>query len=177
MKKMLLIVSLMVFSLVGCVSEAPSSDKVQEKQQEKILQEGTRQIGMPNVTNFFERKMMKKIIELRDNPQLTTYVYNVNRDGQYVFIGRAIGFGLPYSTQFTNPEKRIGDGVEGEIATLPQADPNGLFSSDSTAATWIMLVNEETNEPEIIYAEPEMVVTQTKLPKRLVAEWSLPKNY
>jgi hypothetical protein len=39
------------------------------------------------------------------------------------------------------------------------------------------MVDENTGEQSIVYAEPNMVVTQTKLPKRLVEEWSLPSNY
>ena len=60
---------------------------------------------------------------------------------------------------------------------VPQPEPNGLYTSESTNATWLILINEETNKEEIIYMEPEIIVTQSKLPKRLVAEWSLPANY
>jgi hypothetical protein len=165
-----------ILLLTGC-TETTSVDSKEKQQQEKMLQEASRQTGLPNITNFFEKKMLKKVLELRDNPQLTTYAYTQNMDGKFVYLGRCIGYGIPYSTQYTNPDKRIGDGVDGEIATIPQADPNGLFSSEGTSATWLMLINEDTNEPEIVYAEPNMVVTQNKLPKRLVTEWSLPKNY
>jgi hypothetical protein len=178
MKKLIGIVTLSsVLLLAGCSETGSTVDSKDRAQQEKLLQESQRQTGMPDIHNFFEKKMLKKVLELRDNPQLTTYIYTQNRDGQFVYVGRAIGFGIPYSTQYTNPQKRIGDGIDGEIATIPQADPNGLFSAEGQNATWIMMVNEETNEPEIIYAEPDMVVTQNKLPKRLVAPWSLPKNY
>jgi hypothetical protein len=177
MKKLMglvLLIGLMGLILFGC-SGMDDSDSTQRNQQEKILKEATKQTGMPNVTHFFEKKMLKKVIELRDNPQLTTYAYTQNMDGRFVYLGRCIGFGIPYSTQYTNPEKI--DGNSSSYVTIPQADPNGLFSPSSTSATWLMLVNEDTNESEIIYAEPNTVVTQTKLPKRLVAEWSLSKDY
>lgn len=170
MKKLLLVFILLALVLTGCVVE--DSDDIQRKESERLLKEGTQQTGMPNIKHFFERKMMKQILELRDKPDLTTYVYSQALDGKFIYIGRSIGYGLPYSTQYTSPEKYEHNG-----ATLPQADPNGLFSPASTSATWIILVNEETNEQEIVYAEPTMVITQTKLAKRLIAEWSLPENY
>lgn len=170
---------------VGCGEVAAKSDVGSQEtinnQQEQILEESNRQLGMPEITNFFEKDMAKKIWELRDDPQLTTYAYFKSMDGKFVYLGRCIGFGLPYTTQYTNPEKM--DSVDGgdygarNPYTLPQADPNGLFSSETTNATWLMVVNEETNEPEIMYSEPEIIVTQSKLNKRLVEEWSLPSNY
>lgn len=182
MKKLLAVVFSVLFLMMivtGCSGEnAKSSDSVQKKQNEALLKEATRQTGMPNITHFFERKMMKSILEMRDDPQLTTYIYVKNEyTGKYVYFGRSIGFGLPYSTQYTNPEKRIGDGVEGEIATIPQADPNGLFSPDSADATWVMLIDENTNEPQTIYIEDKVTISPFKLPARLLDPASLPAGY
>lgn len=172
-----MLVAISVFGLVGCsgTESVSGSEKEMNKQQSQILEESNRQIGMPNIKNHFEKKMAKDIWELRDNPDLTTYAYTQNMDGKFVYLGRCIGYGLPYTTQFTSPEKAKED--QWGNYTLPQADPNGLYSSETTNATWLMLINEETNEREIIYSEPSIIVTQAKLPKRLVAEWSLPVNY
>lgn len=60
---------------------------------------------------------------------------------------------------------------------VPQSDPNGLYSPEGLSATWLWLIDEETGEPNIIYAEPEIVVTQNKLPARICEEWSLPEAY
>lgn len=170
-KKMVLgfiFLSLMI-SLSACTE---SSDSIQQDQQEQILKEGTSQVGMPNIKNFNERKWMKTILEKRDNPDLTTYVYTEANDGRFVYIGRAIGYGLPYSTEFTNPEK-----YQGNAVTLPQADPNGLFAPNSSEATWVMLINEKTNQPEVQYMEPRAFITESKLPVRLLEPWSVPSDY
>jgi hypothetical protein len=137
------------------------------------MNEINNQVGMPNIKEFYEKKMAKEIFELRDNSKLITYAYSQSIDGKFIFIGQCIGFGLPYSTQYTNPEKYMG--YSGII--LPQADPNGLFTPTGLSATWLMYINPDTGEKEIIYTEPQIVVTQSKLPKRLCAEWSLPENY
>lgn len=176
---LLLVGILSLGMFVGC-EESNSSTKQEAKQQEELMKEAGSQVGMPNITNFYEKKLAKKVFELRDDSKLVTYAYTQNMDGQYVYLGKCMGYGLPYSTQYTNPEQLVdveGNGGDYRDTPMPQADPNGLYSSDGLSATWLVLLDEETGEQSIIYAEPEIVVTQTKLPKRLVAEWSLPKNY
>ena len=66
MKPILAIATVAVLgaTLTGCIEE--SSDYQQREQQERILQEGTAQTGMPAIKNFRERKLMKQIIEMRD---------------------------------------------------------------------------------------------------------------
>lgn len=185
MKKILVGILLVgtLVSTVGCgsVEGEVGTEKDLNNQQKQVLEESNRQAGMPNIKNFFEKKMAKDIWELRDNPDLTTYAYMQNMNGKFVYLGRCVGYGLPYTTQYTNPQK-MGTVDGGEAGaenpyTIPQADPNGLYSSETTNATWLMLINEDTNEREMMYSEPSMVVTQSKLPKRLVESWSLPSNY
>ena len=166
-KKLILIgtIGILTFGLVGCENGSEMSQNYKQKQ---LLQESNRQLGMPNIKNFFEKETAKTIWELRDKTDLTTYAYTQNMNGKYVYLGRCIGFGLPYTTQYTNPNTTEG---------TKQADPNGLYNSETTDATWLILINEETNEQEIIYSEPQILVTQSKLNKRLVEPWSLPDNY
>ena len=171
---LLLIGTLTLGSLVSC--DMPrDSDKETKNQQEQLLQQANDQVGMPNITNFYEKKLAKKVLELRDDSKLITYAYTTNMNGKYVYLGKCMGYGLPYSTQYTNPQKQVSN--YSEATALPQADPNGLFSADGTSATWLVMVDEKTGEQSVVYAEPNMIVTQTKLPRRLVEEWSLPDNY
>lgn len=169
MKKLLILSIVMIAILTGCT---PNSDSALNQQQDQSLTTANNAIGLPNIHNFFEKKTLKKIMEMRDMPNLTTYTYTESLDGHFVYVGRSIGYGIPYATQYTNPMKYEGTGL-----AMPQADPNGLFSPSSANATWILLVDEKTNEPFISYVEPNMVVYEKKLPKRLVAAWSLPSDY
>lgn len=187
MKKLIALIMtvLLVGTLVGCSSSeyvaSESSVKQESAYQEQLMKQAIGEVGSPEITEFFEKKMAKEIFELRDNSNLITYAYTVNLDGKYVYLGKCMGFGLPYSVQYTNPEvmKTVDGGEYGALNpyTLPQADPNGLYMPEGLSATWLMLINEDTGNREIIYAEPEIVVTQSKLPKRLCAEWSIPENY
>ena len=194
MKKLMIIVlAVLMLTLMGCATRVDSVESQEQYAVQQNMEEMTRQVGMPFIDDFFEKKMAKQIFELRDNADLITYVYTQNLNGQYVYLGKGIGFGLPYSVQYTNPEKvvnALGESVDeywkngrARVSAnypniiIPQADPNGLYMPEGLSATWIMLINEDSGEPEIIYTEPSIVVTQSKLPKRLVAEWSLPNDY
>lgn len=166
---MSLVVMCTVFT--GCVED--SSRYEEELYQEQLMTQAANEIGMPDITEFYEKKLAKEIFELRDDSSLVCYAYTRSEmSGKYTFLGRCMGYGLPYSTQYTCPETNELNGV-----TLPQADPNGLYSPDGLSATWLWMIDEETGEPNIIYAEPEIVVTQIKLPERICEEWSLPDNY
>ncbi len=100
--------------MIGCGSK--TSDDVQQAQQEKLLMEGTSQVGMPNIINFRERRILKDVYELRDQDGLVTYTYVHNvvprvipgvtsKGGALTFFGETVGYGVPYSAQFSNPQK------------------------------------------------------------------------
>jgi hypothetical protein len=155
----LVVVMLSVISGCDMEFEQPT-DSVLAKQTEKSMSEANKQIGMPAIVNFQERKLAKTIFELRDKENVTTYAYIVNHmTGELVFLGKCIGFGLPYSVQYTNPEKIAESGHNYGYAILPQADPNGLFMPTGLSATWLMMIDPETNEPRPVYVEPEILVS------------------
>jgi hypothetical protein len=136
----------------------PSADDVQRAQQERILREGTSEIGMPAIKNFRERRLLKQILELRDQADLVTYTYTYSEmTGKLVFFCTSIGYGIPYATQFTNPQK-TDMGREG-ITTLAQADPNGLFSPASAEGTWVMCKDPKADSVRPVYVEPRVVVS------------------
>lgn len=181
MKK--IIIFLLMFALVltmcvGCYSKS-TEDKISDKQNQ-LVAEANNKVGMPNITNFFEKRMAKKVMEMRDDSNLICYAYTRSEmTGKYIYEGSCMGFGLPYSVQYTNPMtlQRYEENVGYAYEIVPQADPNGLYMPDSAAATWLMMINEETGEIEPAYYEPEVVVTTSKKPRRLCDESSLPTNY
>lgn len=153
---------LAVVLAVGCDVPVASqtADQHQASETKKSLAEADRQIGMPDITRFTERKLAKDILELRDK-EITTYCYLVNLNGELIFLGEALGFGLPYSVQYTNPEATIALDNYGENkfhASMPQADPNGLFMPSGLSATWIMLRGPD-GKVHPVYIEPEIIVS------------------
>jgi len=107
------------------------------------------------------------IFELRDQENLVCYAYLVNKmSGKLVFLGKCIGFGLPYSVQFTNPMKPLSMSHANRglsLTTIPQPDPNGLFMPSGLSATWLMMVDPDTGDARPVYIEPEIVVSPFKL--------------
>jgi len=154
-----------------CGCEADNSDK-EKASNEATMQRASDVVGQPNVTKFFEKKMAKKIFELRDDSKLICYAYSYNEmTGKYTYIGRCIGYGLPYSTQYTQPEYR--EYKYGDSVTLPQADPNGLYTAEGMDATWLCMIDDNTGKTYIWYCEPTVIVSQNKIPKRLVEPFSI----
>ena len=155
-------------------SKEKTADQVQANATKRLLNEAQREVGMPNIKNFQQRKLMKMIQELCDQADLITYTYIKSEyTGKLIFLGKSVGYGVPFSAQFTNPERIVDTEIEGgvqnkyndngEVQVLPQADPNGLFMPTSSSATWVMLVNPETNKPEPVYIESEITVSPFKL--------------
>jgi len=164
MKKYVGIIIVMCLITSGCLESAPDADKIQAKQTKEALAEANSQIGMPAIKNYQERKLAKMIFELRDKADLVCYAYTKSDyTGKLNYIGKCMGFGLPYSVQYTSPQK-LNSSSWGNVA-LPQADPNGLFMPDGLSATWLMMINPETKKPQPVYIEAEIVVSPFPLHK------------
>lgn len=183
MKKLIVAImaAVAMFSFAGCEEGVArqSTAKQESIYQEQLMQQAADEVGNPNITEFYEKKLAKEIFEKRDDSNLICYVYNQTYDGHYIYVGKSMGYGLPYSTQYTCPQKYMDDphgSVEAGSVVLPQADPNGLYSADGLSATWLMMIDEETGENYIMYCEPTIVVTENPLPDRLIAEWSMPNK-
>lgn len=161
MKKLFICGLFLSLLFFGCVEEKTTADTIQAEQTAMHMAEAQRQVGMPNIVNFQQRKLMKMIYELCDKEDLICHAYiKSDYQGKLFFIGRCIGFGIPFSAQFTNPIKTV-DAWRGHgfIEQLPQADPNGLFMPTSSSATWLMMIDPKTNKPRPVYLEPEIVVS------------------
>lgn len=156
-----LCIVIMCLFATGCnLTGEPTADQRQKEKTEIALAEADRQVGMPNIINFQQRKLMKMIYELCDKEDLICYAYiKSDYQGKLFFIGKCVGYGIPFSAQFTNPEKIADKGVNYGFAILPQADPNGLFMPTSSSATWLMMIDPKTNTPRPVYIEPEIVVS------------------
>lgn len=160
-------------AFISCVDEDNSSDSQTRKATEKAMEEVNREVGMPAITNFQEKKNLKWIYELCDKEDFICHAYLFNTMsgtvGQY--LGKCYGYGIPYSAKFTNPEKivngwrQLGYAIHdgGGVLSVPQPEPNGIFKPTGMSATWLIMVDPETNEPRPVYIEPEIIVSPFKL--------------
>jgi len=142
--------------LMTACDEHPNSTQIERQKQEELSLMAVQSVGMPSITNFAEKRMFKDILELRDRSVPTT-TYLVGMNNQLTKLCDSVGYGLPYATQYTNPQ-RIADYTHGVVA-LPQADPNGLYSPASAEGTWVLCVDHKTGKPQPLYIEPRIIVS------------------
>ena len=90
-----------------------------------------------------------------------TYTYIVDMNGRPHKLCDSLGYGLPYATQYTNPQMPQ-QPFNGSVYVLPQADPNGLFSPAAAEGTWVMLLDAD-GQPHPVYIEPRVIVSPFKL--------------
>lgn len=180
MKKSIIFIAMifgmfLLMSNSGCDEKVePTADIEQQRQTEMAADEGNRQVGMPAIVNFKEKKNLKLIYELCDQEDLICHAYLFNtmsgEVGQY--LGQCLGYGIPYSTQFSNPMKVIDPdhlpgqsyyNGEGTPVVVPQPEPNLVFKPEGLSATWLMMIDPNTKKVRPVYVEPEIIVSPFKL--------------
>lgn len=144
-------------ALAGC-DMPENSDQIQNAKQEQISKQSVRAVGLPAITNFQEKRILKDILELRDRADLITYTYITDFNGHLHKRCNSIGYGIPYATQYTNPQKVEWHSNSGN-ATVPQADPNGLFSPASADGTWVLCKVPGSDKLSPTYIEDRVTVS------------------
>ncbi len=130
--------------LVGCAQEGQESKDaaVADRQQAQYA------IGQPIPVYDWslERHLL---IELYNARNMRAATHSVWRSITGVIEGDcpSMGFGIPYDTSLTNPIKGsvyrpAGTTGDYKVLTVEQAEPNGVFASKNTAATWVMCTGD-----------------------------------
>jgi hypothetical protein len=100
-----------------------------------------------------ELDIYQQIYDVRTLVSVTTH--SVWRGNTSVIEGDcvSIGYSIPYDVQLTNPLKAMSNSHGWGI--IEQSEPNGLWSSKTTQATWVPCANEDgTLSP--IYVESKV---------------------
>jgi len=120
------------------------------------------QTGMPGITNFTEKKIVKKLYELRDQ-NIATFSYVPDMQGRLWHLCDSIGYGLPYGVQFSNPHRPLWP--ENSTSSMAdQAEPNGLFMPPTAEGTWVICVDEkQKGNLQPVYVEPRVIVSPFRL--------------
>lgn len=149
-----------VLTSESCDNTAPpTANQREQRAQAQISAESQATVGMPNITNFNQKKQLKAIIEAFDQPNLITYSYVMSMSGKAVPLCRSQGYGFNEATQYTNPlqiEWRESGATGIASGVLGQADPTGLYSPTSSAGTLLMCL---TNAGKVlpVRSEPEIL--------------------
>ena len=137
-----------------------SVDKAERTAQSKLAAESFAQVGMPGVVNFQERRMLKQLYELRDQPNYRTYSYITDLNGGLHKICDSTGYGMPYATQYSNPQKdSYYTSTSPAHLALPQPEPNGLYMPAAADGTWIMCLDPSDKKVKPVFVEPRVIVS------------------
>ena len=140
------------FTAEGCTTE-PNQEK---KDRKAVAMQQSQYAAVQPVPVFdwsLERHLVAQLYQIRNNRVATHSVWRSDR-GMVEGDCPSMGFGLPYDTSLTNPLQET-QRLNG--AVIEMAEPNGLFSSKNTAATWVMCTGEG-GVIEPVYVETKVTV-------------------
>ena len=152
------VLAVLCLFLAACGDWESASDREQREKQESISQQANAQTGMPGITNFTEKKLMRKLYEPRDK-EIATFTYVPDMNGKLWHLCDSIGYGLPYGTQYSSPQKMAG--YTGHEFAMPQSEPNSLFMPPTAEGTWVICGTKDDLKP--VYVEPKVIVSPFKL--------------
>lgn len=155
----------------GCSSSDPAAER-QAQATRQGMNAADREVGMPRIAHFAQRKLLKNAYEDMDQTTLT-YVYSQGLDGKFVCLGQALGYGVSLGTQFTAgqyPQYVSNSDNAGAAGTfmIDQPEPNGLYSPTTGAATIVDLINPANGEAHTAVVEPNIVTVPFELPASVV---------
>lgn len=162
-----LVIGLIVAQSSSCAppAEVSTADTQQAAATQTLMSEAHAAVGMPGVTNFTQKRLLRRLYELLDQDGLVTYTYTIDMNGNRHFLCESIGYGMPFSAQYSNPQVEVFRRPHsGGFGALPQPEPNGIFLPDSTSATWVICVSEDIGAFTPLYVEPQIIVSPFKLP-------------
>ena len=152
MKKFVLILA-SVLSMTACnvQNQSEKDAATVERQQEQYASAQP----VPAYDWSLERHL---VIELYNVRNMRAATHSVWRSDLGTIEGDcpSMGFGVPYDTSLTNPLTAVDFGRSGyDRHVVEQTEPNGIFASKNTAATWVMCTNE-LGQIEPVYVETKV---------------------
>jgi hypothetical protein len=150
-----IILSIMTLTfLSGCVGQT-AEDKTQLQVDQQQKQYNIAQ-PVPYFDWSLERSLLSQIYVAR-NQRVATY--SVWRGYSGIIEGDcpSIGYPIPYGTSLTNPHQLSDPGYH-DSAVIDQAEPNGLFPSSASQATWVMCTTKVNGRVVVapVYVEDQV---------------------
>ena len=155
------IVMLVMFLLLSsCVNNRANQEY--KDQRDVDYQQRQYAIGQP-IPKFdwsLERHLVTELYRIRNERVATHAVWRSNY-GLIEGDCPSMGFGIPYDTSLTNPLRTTDLDQKGyanaSLAVIEQAEPNGVFASKNTSATWVMCVGSG-GSIEPVYIESKVTI-------------------
>ena len=158
---MMVVIAVLFLLIIAFLSSCEDSQETKDlKNVDK--QQGQYAIGQP-IPAFdwsLERHLIIELYNIR-NRKVATHAVWRSDFGLIEGDCACMGFGIPYDTSLTNPlratdEDQAGHGNNG-LTTIEQPEPNGIFASKNTSATWVMCVGKG-GQIEPVYVEAKVTI-------------------
>lgn len=138
------LVSLVVLAL-AITACAASSEREVSRAVERQQAHYTTVQPIPFFDFSFERDVLIQLYNARNEARQTFSVITSQGTGTIIFTCPSVGDGIAADQQLTNPLAPFRSGGEGSIdisegTVIEQAEPNGVFSSKNTDATYILCI-------------------------------------
>lgn len=151
MKKLSIIIT--ILTLTACEitdsTEEKTTQAVQRQQAQYLVAQ-----PVPAYDWSLERDLVIQLYNIRNLRAVTHSVWRSDR-GLIEGDCASLGFGIPYDTSLTNP-LMMAHGYQ-SVTSIGQAEPNGVYASTNTAATWVMCAGK-AGQIEPVYIETKVTV-------------------
>lgn len=135
-----LIVALLAYLVMGsdgCTEEEPQdkADRLAVSSQQELYRKAqpVRVYEFSNELDFYQQ-----IYDARVEGSVATHTVIRSNTGMILADFPSLGYPIPYDVQLTNPLKVVDLGGTAGGVAIEQPEPNGLYSSKNTAATWVL---------------------------------------
>lgn len=158
----LFIVMMAWIFLVGCLPQSNSSEALDSRRVQQQQSQYAKGQPLPAFDWSLERHLVIQLYQVRNAKAATHSVWRSDR-GWIEGDCPSYGYGIPYDTSLTNPLTATDvnqNGIaqsQGALTTIEQAEPNGVFASKNTAATWVLCISE-SGQLEPVYVETKVTV-------------------
>lgn len=149
--KKLILATLVITSILGCQQSQDGKDRKAANEQQGQYAKSQ---PVPTYNWSLERHLVTQLLNARNAKAVTHSVWRSNT-GSIEGDCASVGFGIPYDTSLTNPLKLSRDYRDSSV--VEQAEPNGIFISKNTSATWVLCAGEN-GDMLPIYIESKVTV-------------------
>lgn len=154
---MVTVAALIALSTMG-TSDGCKSNSQESKDRQTVNRQQAQYAKRQPIPIFdwsLERELIIKLYQIRNQRVATHSVWRSDY-GMIEGDCPSMGYGLPYDTSLTNPlmatdVEETGMNTAG-LTSIGQPEPNGIFASTNTSATWVMCTGD-TGLIEPVYVE------------------------
>lgn len=140
---------------VSTISQAATQEQIDRAAVERQQKQYAAHQPVPGFDWSLERHLVIQLYNIRNMKAATHSVWR-SEYGSVEGDCPSMGFGIPYDTSLTNPLMATGSRSYA-LTSIEQAEPNGIFASKNTNATWVMCVND-IGVIEPVYVETKVAV-------------------